>query len=101
MNWNEEWLKAPRPPASKHEKKYSFWPSGQGRWVLAYFIFITLLDYVALTTIGRQPILLLGMPLLIWITVIFGLLTICGMFLFSPSTEKKRKASVEATHEED
>ncbi len=100
MNWSEKWRKTPRPPASKHQKKYSFWPSGTGRLTFAYFIFITLLDYVALTTLGQQPILIAGMPLLIWITVIFALLTISGILLLDSRMNDKRKRSVETTHEE-
>ncbi|MEE8348690.1 MAG: hypothetical protein V3R94_03910 [Acidobacteriota bacterium] len=83
MNWNEDWLKADRPPASEHPKKYTFIPSGSGRVVFFYFVFIIVLDYLALTFLGGRPVVIAGMPLLIWITVVFAALTIAGIMFFS------------------
>ena len=83
MNWNEDWLKANRPPASEHPQKYTFIPSGPGRVVFIYFAALIVLDYLALTFLGRLPVVIAGMPLLIWITVVFAVLTIAGILFFS------------------
>jgi len=83
MNWNEDWLKTNRPPASEHPKKYTLIPSGSGRIAFIYFVTLIALDYLALTLFGGLPIVIAGMPLLIWITVIFAILTIAGILWFS------------------
>ncbi len=101
MNWNEDWLKADRPPASEHSKRYTIWPTGTGRLAFTYFIVITVLDYLALTVLGGRPIVLAGMPLLIWITLIFALLTIAGIFGFSSRAENEETPSVETPQAED
>ncbi len=95
MKWNEDWLKANRPSASQHPKRYTFWPRGRGRLIFGYFIFITLLDYVALTLFGGRPTLIAGMPLLIWITVIFAALTIAGILGFDSRTGNQDSPPVE------
>ena len=97
MKWNEDWLKANRPPASQHPKRYTFWPRGRGRLIFGYFIFITLLDYVVLTLFGGRPILIAGMPLLIWITVIFAVLTIAGILGFDSWNKNQGSPPVETT----
>ena len=97
MKWNEDWLKANRPPASQHPKKYTFWPRGRGRLIFGYFIFITLLDYVVLTLFGGRPILIAGMPLLIWITVIFAALTIAGILGFDAWNKNQAAPPVATT----
>ena len=97
MKWNEDWLKANRPPASEHTKKYTLWPQGRGRLIFGYFILITLLDYVVLTLFGGRPVLIAGMPLLIWITVIFALLTIAGILVFDSWTKHRDSPPVETT----
>ena len=97
MKWNEDWLKANRPPASEHTKKYTFWPQGRGRLIFGYFIFITLLDFVVLTLFGERPTLIAGMPLLIWITVIFAVLTIAGILGFDSQTADRDSPPVETT----
>ncbi len=96
MKWNEDWRKANRPPASQHTKKYTFWPQGRGRLIFGYFIFITLLDYVVLTLFGGRPTLIAGMPLLIWITLIFAVLTIAGILGFDSQSEDRESPPVEA-----
>ncbi len=92
MNWNEDWLKANRPPASEHPKKYTFIPSGPGRVVFIYFVAITILDYLALTFLGGRPVVILGMPLLIWITVAFAALTIAGIMFFSRNDDNSSQS---------
>jgi len=101
MKWNEDWLKANRPPASEHTKKYTFWPRGRGRLIFGYFIFITLLDYVVLTLFGGRPVLIAGMPLLIWITVIFAALTIAGILGFNSRSENQEASPAESPQAED
>jgi hypothetical protein len=97
MKWNEDWLKANRPPASQHTKKYTFWPQGRGRLIFGYFILITVLDYVVLTLFGGRPTLIAGMPLLIWITVIFAVLTIAGILGFDSRSEDRDAAPAETS----
>jgi len=65
--------------------------------VFGYFIFITLVDYVVLTLFGGRPILIAGMPLLIWITVIFALLTIAGILGFDAWKKNQAAPPVETT----
>jgi hypothetical protein len=101
MKWNEDWLKANRPPASEHPKRYTFWPRGRGRLIFGYFIFITLLDYIVLTVFGGRPTLIAGMPLLIWITVIFALLTIAGILGFNSRTQDQKPPPAETPQVED
>jgi len=101
MEWNEDWLKANRPPASEHSKKYTLWPRGPARVVLAYFIIIILLDFLALTIFGGRPIVIGGFPLLIWITVIFALLTIAGILGFGSRKEGQDTPPVETPQIED
>ena len=101
MEWNEDWLKANRPPASEHSKKYTLWPRGPARVVLAYFIIIILLDFLALTIFGGRPIVIGGFPLLIWITVIFALLTIAGILGFGSQKEGQDTPTVETPQIED
>jgi hypothetical protein len=101
MQWNEDWLKADRPPASEHPKKYTFIPSGSGRVVFIYFVALTFLDYLALTFFGGLPIIIAGMPLLIWITVAFAALTIAGILFFSPRKNDNSSESVETPPSQD
>ncbi len=101
MQWNEDWLKADRPPASEHPKKYTFIPSGSGRVVFIYFVGLTFLDYLALTFFGGLPIIIAGMPLLIWITVAFAALTIAGILFFSSRKNDNSSESVETPPSQD
>ncbi len=101
MKWNEDWLKTNRPPASQHPKKYTFWPQGRGRLIFGYFIAITLLDYVVLTLFGGRPVLIAGMPLLIWITVIFAVLTIAGILGFNAQSETQEAPPAETPQSEE
>jgi len=89
MPWNESWLKTERPPASEHPKKYGFWPGGRGSLIFGYFIAITVLDYLALTFLGTRPVVIAGIPLLLWITIIFALLTIVGIMGLSSGKDKR------------
>ena len=101
MNWNEDWLKANRPPASEHPKKHTFIPSGPGRVVLIYFVTIIVLDYLALTFLGGRPIIIAGMPLLIWITIVFAALTIAGILFFSSRNNDNSNESMETPPSQD
>jgi len=101
MAWNEDWLKANRIPASEHSKRYTLWPRGPARMVLTYFIIIILLDFLVLTIFGGQPIVIAGFPLLIWITVIFSLLTIAGILGFGSQKEDQGTPPVETPQFED
>lgn len=101
MEWNEDWLKANRIPASEHSKKYTLWPRGPARIVLTYFIIIILLDFLVLTIFGGQPVVIGGFPLLIWITVIFSLLTIAGILGFGSRNEGQDTPPVETPQTED
>ncbi len=83
MPWNESWRTANRPPASEHPKKYGFWPGGRSSMIFSYFIAITVADYLALTFLGTRPVIIAGIPLLIWITIVFAALTIGGILGFS------------------
>mgnify|MGYP001409142146 CR=1 FL=1 len=101
MNWNENWLKTDRPPASEHPKQYTLIPSGSGRVVFIYFVAIIILDYLALTFLGGRPVVIAGMPLLIWITVVFAALTIAGILFFSSRNNDNSSESVETPPSQD
>ena len=80
MPWSEDWRHQERPDADQIPAEYRTFDRRSNRLILGYFGGVVVLSYVLLSTIGTQPTLVAGLPVLMWIMVAVALLILVGLY---------------------
>lgn len=81
MPWRETWKDQERPDADQIPEEYSLLPNGSNRLVFGYFTGVIGLAYVSLATVGTQPTLVAGLPVLQGLLVLIAVLIAVGLYL--------------------
>jgi hypothetical protein len=87
MAWSEKWRDQDRPEAGKIPDEYSLVSTVSDNKMIGYFIGVIGFTYVALEGWGSQSVLIVGIPLLAWLTVGVSALIIIGLNITVSQTE--------------
>lgn len=94
MPWREKWRHQERPDADQIPTEYSLFGGRSNRLTLGYFTGIVVLAYMLLSTIGSQPTLIAGLPVLLWLMVGIALFILCGLYFTLQQHQPDRTTSV-------
>lgn len=88
MTWDEDWRDSER--ASVSELDYALIPNRQAWKIMIYFTILPIATFIVLSTIGRQPAVIAGWPLLLLIIIAMTLLYVAGLYTLIRIPEKRR-----------
>jgi uncharacterized membrane protein YedE/YeeE len=94
--WSENWRHQDRPDADQIPTAYRTFDRRSNRLILGYFGGVIVLSYVLLSTIGTQPTLVAGIPVLMWVMVGVALLILIGLY-FTTRQDRSSSASSRKT----
>lgn len=81
MSWRETWRHQERPDADQIPEEYGLLADRSNSLVFGYFTGVIGLAYVSLATIGTQPTLVAGFPVLQGLLVVIAVLIMFGLYL--------------------
>jgi hypothetical protein len=80
MDWSEDWRSAERPDAGDIPDEYMPLRTRKGVVMGSYFTVVVVAYYLAIKFVGTQPMLVMGYPVLMWLTLGMGILFLIGLY---------------------